>query len=67
MSDDARSLTLSEVAFPPPIALRRLMPWILFGVAILGVMVFLLGMYQGSTALHEFLHDGRHLLGFPCH
>lgn len=67
MSDDARSLTLSEAVCPPPIALRELMPWTLFGVAILGVMIFLLGMFQGSTGLHEILHDGRHLLGFPCH
>jgi hypothetical protein len=21
----------------------------------------------GSNYLHEFMHDGRHLLGFPCH
>jgi len=39
----------------------------LLGVAILGVLLFLLGMYQGSAWLHELLHDGRHLLGFPCH
>ena len=31
------------------------------------------GAEQGATSLfsgmyvHEFLHDGRHLLGFPCH
>jgi cobalt transporter subunit CbtB len=30
-------------------------------------------MDQGATSvfsgevLHEFVHDGRHLLGFPCH
>lgn len=21
----------------------------------------------GSNYLHEFMHDGRHLFGFPCH
>jgi hypothetical protein len=21
----------------------------------------------GATVLHEFFHDGRHLLGVPCH
>ena len=21
----------------------------------------------GNTLLHEFVHDARHLLGFPCH
>jgi putative cobalt transporter subunit CbtB len=20
-----------------------------------------------GTSVHEFVHDGRHLLGFPCH
>jgi len=24
-------------------------------------------VFGGDTHLHEFLHDGRHLLGFPCH
>ena len=22
---------------------------------------------QSGTAIHEWVHDGRHLLGFPCH
>jgi cobalt transporter subunit CbtB len=31
------------------------------------------GAEQGATSIihgrivHEFVHDGRHLLGFPCH
>jgi len=24
-------------------------------------------VFGTDTHLHEFLHDGRHLLGFPCH
>ncbi|KGI70064.1 CbtB-domain containing protein [Mycolicibacterium rufum] len=24
-------------------------------------------VFGSNTAIHEFLHDGRHLLGFPCH
>ncbi len=53
----------------------------LAGVAAVGDFrraVFLLAIYfvgaeQGATSLiggkyvHEFVHDGRHLLGFPCH
>lgn len=34
----------------------------LFGLA--GLLVA--GFGQG-TMLHEFVHDGRHLLAFPCH
>ena len=36
-------------------------------------LLYLVGMDQGATSvfsgemLHEFVHDGRHLLGFPCH
>jgi len=67
MSDDARSANAWDVGLAFPIPLRQLMPWMLLGVAILGVLLFLLGMYQGSAWLHELLHDGRHLLGFPCH
>ncbi|MCH9640618.1 MAG: CbtB-domain containing protein [Actinomycetia bacterium] len=38
------------------------------------VVLYFVGMDQGATSvfgnntyIHEFLHDGRHLLGFPCH
>ena len=48
-------------------------------VALLAFAVYLVGFDQGalvdpiiraissSPLLHEFVHDGRHLLGFPCH
>jgi hypothetical protein len=43
--------------------------------AILALMVlYFVGVDQGATSvfgdnmyIHEFVHDGRHLLGFPCH
>ena len=38
------------------------------------IAYYFLGFDQGAvsvfgsdTHIHEFLHDGRHLLGFPCH
>jgi hypothetical protein len=39
------------------------------------VVIYFIGMDQGatsvfgssSTGIHEFVHDARHLLGFPCH
>ncbi|MCH9734533.1 MAG: CbtB-domain containing protein [Actinomycetia bacterium] len=38
------------------------------------VVLYFVGMDQGATSvfgnttyIHEFLHDARHLLGFPCH
>jgi hypothetical protein len=60
---------------PAPVAipLRELMPWAIFGVLLAAVLLYFVGAEQGATALfsgstvHEFVHDGRHLLGFPCH
>ena len=73
--DDARS---TPVAVPAPAALpvipiRELLPWVLFAGAVLFVLYYLVGAEQGATSvfsgswLHEFVHDGRHLLAFPCH
>ncbi|WP_319449239.1 MULTISPECIES: CbtB domain-containing protein [unclassified Mycobacterium] len=38
------------------------------------IVLYFVGMDQGATSIfgsdthvHEFIHDARHLLGFPCH
>lgn len=38
------------------------------------VVLYFVGVDQGATSvfgdnmyIHEFVHDARHLLGFPCH
>lgn len=56
-----------------PIPLGQLLPWAAF-IGLLAVLViYFLGVEQGALSLvpgsylHEFVHDGRHLLGFPCH
>jgi len=69
--------TLSSVpqSTPIPVAipLRQLLPWAIFGVVIALIMIYFVGAEEGATSLvsgttvHEFMHDGRHLLGFPCH
>lgn len=57
----------------PLIPLRELAPWAVFGGVILLSLLYLVGLDQGATSvfsgslLHEFLHDGRHLLAIPCH
>ena len=57
---------------PVPIPIRDVVPWIVFSLFFL-LAVYFVGAEEGATALikgmyvHEFLHDGRHLLGFPCH
>lgn len=56
-----------------PIPLRELMPWAIFGGVVMLLLLYLVGLDEGATTvfsgsmLHEFLHDGRHLLGLPCH
>lgn len=58
--------------YPPPIALGELWPWVLFAAAMM-TLVYFVGLEEGAVSLgsgtfvHEFVHDGRHLLGFPCH
>ena len=58
---------------PVTIPLNELAPWAIFAGVLLLALLYLVGMDQGATSLisgsmlHEFVHDGRHLLGFPCH
>jgi hypothetical protein len=61
-----------EVAHPPAISAHELAPWALFGVALM-LLIYFVGVDEGAASvvpgstLHEWVHDGRHLLGFPCH
>jgi hypothetical protein len=58
----------------------RVPVWGWIAVALLLAVVYAVGYDQGmllepllgklstvNNYLHEFFHDGRHLLGFPCH
>ncbi|WP_075583289.1 CbtB domain-containing protein [Caballeronia sordidicola] len=64
---------LNPVALPAPIPVKELLPWVIFGGLLLLLTLYFVGAEQGATSLirgmyvHEFVHDGRHLLGFPCH
>ncbi|RKR07688.1 putative cobalt transporter subunit CbtB [Kushneria sinocarnis] len=57
----------------PVVPLGELLPWALLGGLLLMLALYFVGAEQGATAMfsgtgiHEFVHDGRHLLGFPCH
>lgn len=61
-----------QAIHPPAISLRELAPWSLFAAALL-LLLYFVGMDQGAISvvpghmIHEWVHDGRHLLGFPCH
>ncbi|MCB5181273.1 CbtB domain-containing protein [Streptomyces antimicrobicus] len=73
MATSAAPATATAAAPVAPISLRELAPWALFSGILLLVLLYFIGVEQGATALfegeniHEWLHDGRHLLGFPCH
>jgi cobalt transporter subunit CbtB len=61
----ATSPTLESTIAVPVVSLSELWPWALFAVVLL-VQIYFVAAVPDHT-LHEFLHDGRHLLGFPCH
>lgn len=56
-----------------PLPVRAVLPWALFAGLLMLVALYFVGAEQGATAVfagegvHEWVHDGRHLLGFPCH
>jgi len=66
-------IALAPEALPTPIPIRELLPLLVFGVLIALIAIYFVGAEQGATSLfsgtwiHEFTHDGRHMLGFPCH
>lgn len=51
----------------------QLAPWALFFGLLALMVLFFVSTDQGAvsllsgTAIHEWVHDGRHLLGYPCH
>lgn len=54
-----------------PFPLRELLPALLLG-ALFVLAAYLVQYDQGALSqsgslLHELMHDGRHLLGVPCH
>jgi hypothetical protein len=66
-------IALAPEALPQPIPLRELWPWLAFAGLIALLAIYFVGAEEGATSLisgmyvHEFVHDGRHMLGFPCH
>jgi hypothetical protein len=69
----AVSPTSSTGAAVAPLPLRAVLPWAVFVGTLMLVLLYFVGAEQGATSVfsgagvHEWVHDGRHLLGFPCH
>ena len=56
-----------------PIPLHEIVPYAIFFALIAILALYFVGAEEGATSifhgtlLHELVHDGRHVLGFPCH
>lgn len=71
------TLPFDDVFIPvggaPAIPLRDILPWAVLGTLLAVLLLYFVSTEQGAMSLfdgmyvHEFVHDGRHLLGFPCH
>jgi hypothetical protein len=63
---------LHPASRPVVIPIRELFPWVIFAGVLL-LAIYFVGVEEGATSIvpgtyvHEFVHDGRHLLAFPCH
>ena len=72
MTDTTAPTPAAPVAVAP-LPLREVLPWLLLAALLALVAWYFVGAEQGATsvfsgtAVHEWTHDGRHLLGFPCH
>jgi Probable cobalt transporter subunit (CbtB) len=62
---------LNPTSEPAVIPISELLPWLVFA-AVLLLAIYFVGVEEGATSIvpgryvHEFVHDGRHLLGFPA-
>ncbi len=59
---------------PVVLPLSKAVLWLVSATIIALALYYFIGVDQGAVSvfgndmhLHEFVHDARHLLGFPCH
>jgi hypothetical protein len=69
----SQTTTAAPTVEVPSIPLAELAPWALFFGLLAVLALFFISADQGAislpagNAIHEWVHDGRHLLGYPCH
>jgi len=60
----------------PPVVITgsKAMYWTIGAVILALALYYFIGVDEGATSafghsmvVHEFVHDSRHFLGFPCH
>ena len=56
------------------IPVSETLPWLVGAVVVGLLLYYFVGIDQGATSVfgdnmyvHEFVHDARHFLSFPCH
>lgn len=68
-SSTSSTVAPADLAIP----LRELAPWLVLGALFAMSVLVLISSVQGAitipegTAIHEWVHDARHLMGYPCH
>jgi cobalt transporter subunit CbtB len=73
MSDVLTQRGAGALSGPTIATPRELLPYAIFAGLLLSLLVYFVGAEEGAasliggSAVHEFVHDARHLLGFPCH
>jgi hypothetical protein len=62
------------VARAVDLSVAKAAAWLSLTAFLALVVLYFVGVDQGATSvfgdnmyIHEFVHDARHLLGFPCH
>jgi hypothetical protein len=74
MSSTSPSSITTATATPVVLPISTAALWLAGALFLAMAMYFLVGIDQGAVSIfgqnsniHEFVHDARHLLGFPCH
>ncbi|WP_367325339.1 CbtB-domain containing protein [Streptomyces sp. HUAS ZL42] len=73
MAQSALQPSAGPTAVPAKLPLGAIVPWAVFFGILMLVLLYFVGAEQGATSVmsgenvHEWVHDARHLLGFPCH
>ncbi|MET3805918.1 hypothetical protein ABIB25_002926 [Nakamurella sp. UYEF19] len=72
----AATSVASPTAIPTQVVipLSKAAAWLITATSLALAVYYFVGIDQGATsvfgsntAIHEFVHDARHFLGFPCH
>jgi hypothetical protein len=64
---------VAPVVLPIAIPVKQILPWAILGGMVAVVAYYFVGAEGGAFSsmggmnVHEWVHDARHLLGFPCH